>query len=134
MNLIGTILEQNSQNKFYAEFCEKNPDVNDKDYEWKCWMLKKYFKDSMALNITRIAIGFIMFLVSCFGVVYKIFGHHGYTTVITVLCLVLGFLFIGSGLMCFFSNYKCLKNYKDYLWDEEGEIVTKIITFYDKER
>ncbi len=132
MNLIGTALERSEQNQLYLKFKKACPNVEDENYEWKCWMLKKYFKDNIVVNAVRFVIGIILLILAGNSSVFKILGNQGFGTIAVVACLGLGVICVGSGLMFGFSNYKCLRNYKDYLWDEEGEIVEKIIKFYDK--
>jgi len=131
MQLIGTALEQTEKNHYYADFLKKNPDVQDKTYEWKCWMLKKYFKDHILIEIIKIVLGVLLFILPKTDI-YKNIGDKGIGTFILVICYVLGVILIGSGIMFSISHKRCLKNYKDYIWDEDGEIVEKIIKFYDR--
>jgi len=132
MNLIGTALERSEQNKYYMEFKTKNPEISNDEYEWKCWMLKKYFKDNLVVNFCQLIGGVFLLIFGCSSSLAKIFGNTGLKTILFVLCLFFGAVFLGTGIMYTFSNYKCLKNYKDHLWDEEGEIVEKIIKFYNR--
>ncbi len=138
MNLIGTALERGEQNQLYVKFKKtvvegKNlPADFDESYEWKCWMLKKYFKDNISVNLVRLVIGIVLLILAGSSSVFKILGNKGFGTIAVVICLCLGVICVGSGIMFSISNYRCLKNFKDYLWDEEGEIVEKIIKFYDK--
>lgn len=132
MNLIGTALERVETNQHYVDFRKKNPDCKDEVYEWKCWMLKKYFKDNIIINLIKIIIGIVMLVLAGSSLIYKMLGNSGLGSIVVVICLVLGVILVGTGILFSFSNYRCLKNYKDYLWDEDGEIVPKIIRFYDK--
>lgn len=132
MNLIGTALERKSDNKFYVQFKKQNPNSEDENYEWKCYMLKKYFHDNVVVNLIRLFIGIILLVLCGTSSIYKILGTNKLSTVIVLICLVLGVICTGAGILFSFTNYRCLKNYKDYLWDDEGEIVEKIIKFYDK--
>ena len=52
---------------------------------------------------------------------YKIFGTSGVSTVLVVTSLVIGIALTGTGIMFSISNYRCLKNFKDFLWDDEEE-------------
>lgn len=138
MNLIGTALERSEQNQLYLKFKKEIgegkslPQDFDEAYEWKCWILKKYFKDNLTVNLISFWIGIVLLLLSVNNSVFKMFGTQKAGTLIVVVALCLAVLCVGGGLLFAFSNYRCLRNYKDYLWDEEGEIVVKIIKFYDK--
>lgn len=132
MNLIGTALERSLNNKYYTDFKKTNPDAADEEYLWKCWMLKKYFKDNIIISAIKFVIGAILLSLAGSSTIYKILGHNGLGTIVVVACLMLGIILAGTGILYLFSNYRCLKNYKDHLWDEDGEIVPKIIKFYSK--
>ena len=98
-------------------------------------MLKKYFKQNVFIEITKLIIGIILLVFVPSSPIYKIFGTSGASTIVVVTCLVIGIVLAGTGIMFSISNYRCLKNYKDFLWDdeeEENEIVSKIIKFYRK--
>lgn len=135
MNIIGTALERSQNNQYYCDFQKSNPSSNDNEYDFKCWMLKKYFKQNVFIEITKLIIGIILFVFVASSSIYKIFGTSGASTIVVVTCLVIGIVLAGTGIMFSISNYRCLKNYKDFLWDdeeEENEIVSKIIKFYRK--
>lgn len=135
MNIIGTALERSLNNQYFNDFKKSNPSSLDDEYEFKCWMLKKYFKQNIIVEITKLAIGIILLVFVASSSIYKIFGTGGASTVIVVSCLVIGVVLAGTGIMFSISNYRCLKNFKDFLWDdeeEENEIVSKIIRFYKK--
>lgn len=134
MNVIGTALERTEKNQLYVAFKKQNPNCEDENYEWKCWMLKKYFKDNIVINIIKIVIGAVMLTLAGSSLIYKMLGNSGLGSIVVVICLVLGIILVGTGILFAFSNYRFLKNYKDHLWDEDGEIVPKIIKFYDRGR
>lgn len=135
MNVIGTVLEKTEQNEMFVKFksqLKENLSKDEEDYEWKVFMLKKYFKDNINVNIVRIVIGIVLLILSTTSKIFKILGNGSFSTILVLGCLIGGVGLTGSGIMFLFSNYRFLKNYKDYLWDEEGEIAEKIIRFYDK--
>lgn len=135
MNIIGTALERSQNNQYFNDFKKLNPSSQDNEYDFKCWMLKKYFKHNIVIEITKLIVGIILLVFVASSSIYKIFGTGGASTVVVVFCLVIGVILIGTGIMFSISNYRCLKQYKDYLWDdeeEENEIVSKIIRFYKK--
>lgn len=134
MNITGTVLERTNTNKIYVKFKEQIKESEDELYEWKCYILKKYFHDNILVSVIRMIIGIILLILSASSSLLKIVGHQRAGSLILIVCLVLGVVFTGSGIMFSFSNYKCLKKYKDYLWDDENnsEIAHKIIKFYDK--
>lgn len=132
MNLIGTALERIDSNPYYAKFKSQNPTTTDEEYEWKCWMLKKYFKDNIISELVKIILGAFLLFMAGSSTIYKMLGNKGFGNIIVIICLVLGIILIGTGIIFSFSNYKCLKHYKDYSWDEDSEIVPKIIKFYEK--
>ena len=135
MNIIGTALERSKNNQYFNSFLKLNPSSQDNEYDFKCWMLKKYFKQNVFIEITKLIIGIILLVFVASSSIYKIFGTSGASTIVVVTCLVIGIVLAGTGIMFSISNYRCLKNYKDFLWDdeeEENEIVSKIIKFYRK--
>ena len=135
MNIIGTALERSQNNQYYCDFQKSNPSSIDNEYDFKCWMLKKYFKQNVFIEITKLIIGIILLVFVASSSIYKIFGTSGASTIVVVTFLVIGIVLAGTGIMFSISNYRCLKNYKDFLWDdeeEENEIVSKIIKFYRK--
>lgn len=132
MNIIGTVLERSEENQIYVQFKKLGTDPKTEDYDWKVYVLKKYFKDNININIVRIIIGIVLLILSTTSKIFKILGNGGFSTIIVLACLVGGIGLVGSGIMFLFSNYRFLRNYKDYLWDEEGEMAEKIIRFYDK--
>ena len=112
-----------------------NPSSQDNEYDFKCWILKKYFKQNILIEIAKLIIGIILLVFVASSSIYKIFGTSGVSTVVVVTSLVIGIALTGTGIMFSISNYRCLKNFKDFLWDdeeEENEIVSKLIKFYKR--
>lgn len=135
MNIIGTALERSKSNQYFNSFLKLNPSSQDNEYDFKCWILKKYFKQNILIEIAKLIIGIILLVFVASSSIYKIFGTSGVSTVIVVTSLVIGIALTGTGIMFSISNYRCLKNFKDFLWDdeeEENEIVSKLIKFYKR--
>lgn len=135
MNIIGTALERSKSNQYFNSFLKLNPSSQDNEYDFKCWILKKYFKQNILIEIAKLIIGIILLVFVASSSIYKIFGTSGVSTVVVVTSLVIGIALTGTGLMFSISNYRCLKNFKDFLWDdeeEENEIVSKLIKFYKR--
>ena len=135
MNIIGTALERSKSNQYFNSFLKFNPSSQDNEYDFKCWILKKYFKQNILIEIAKLIIGIILLVFVASSSIYKIFGTSGVSTVIVVTSLVIGIALTGTGIMFSISNYRCLKNFKDFLWDdeeEENEIVSKLIKFYKR--
>ena len=135
MNIIGTALERSKNNQYFNFFLKLNPSSQDSEYDFKCWILKKYFKQNILIEIAKLIIGIILLVFVASSSIYKIFGTSGVSTVVVVTSLVIGIALTGTGIMFSISNYRCLKNFKDFLWDdeeEENEIVSKLIKFYKR--
>ena len=135
MNIIGTALERSKNNHYFNSFLKFNPSSQDNEYDFKCWILKKYFKQNILIEIAKLIIGIILLVFVASSSIYKIFGTSGVSTVVVVTSLVIGIALTGTGIMFSISNYRCLKNFKDFLWDdeeEENEIVSKLIKFYKR--
>ena len=135
MNIIGTALERSKSNQYFNSFLKLNPSSLDNEYDFKCWILKKYFKQNILIEIAKLIIGIILIVFVASSSIYKIFGTGGVSTVLVVTSLVIGIALTGTGIMFSISNYRCLKNFKDFLWDdeeEENEIVSKLIKFYKR--
>lgn len=135
MNIIGTALERSKNNQYFNSFLKLNPSSQDNEYDFKCWILKKYFKQNILIEIAKLIIGIILLVFVASSSIYKIFGTSGVSTVVVVTSLVIGIALTGTGIMFSISNYRCLKNFKDFLWDdeeEENEIVLKLIKFYKR--
>lgn len=135
MNIIGTALERSKSNQYFNSFLKLNPSSQDNEYDFKCWILKKYFKQNILIEIAKLIIGIILLVFVASSSIYKIFGTSGVSTVLVVTSLVIGIALTGTGIMFSISNYRCLKNFKDFLWDdeeEENEIVSKLIKFYKR--
>lgn len=135
MNIIGTALERSKSNQYFNSFLKLNPSSQDNEYDFKCWILKKYFKQNILIEIAKLIIGIILLVFVASSSIYKIFGTSGVSTVVVVTSLVIGIALTGTGIMFSISNYRCLKNFKDFLWDdeeEENEIVSKLIQFYKR--
>lgn len=135
MNIIGTALERSKSNQYFNSFLKLNPSSQDNEYDFKCWILKKYFKQNVLIEIAKLIIGIILLVFVASSSIYKIFGTSGVSTVVVVTSLVIGIALTGTGIMFSISNYRCLKNFKDFLWDdeeEENEIVSKLIKFYKR--
>ena len=135
MNIIGTALERSKSNQYFNSFLKLNPSSQDNEYDFKCWILKRYFKQNILIEIAKLIIGIILLVFVASSSIYKIFGTSGVSTVIVVTSLVIGIALTGTGIMFSISNYRCLKNFKDFLWDdeeEENEIVSKLIKFYKR--
>lgn len=135
MNIIGTALERSKNNQYFNSFLKLNPSSQDNEYDFKCWILKKYFKQNIFIEIAKLIIGIILLVFVASSSIYKIFGTSGVSTVVVVTSLVIGIALTGTGIMFSISNYRCLKNFKDFLWDdeeEENEIVSKLIKFYKR--
>lgn len=135
MNIIGTALERSKSNQYFNSFLKLNPSSQDNEYDFKCWILKKYFKQNIFIEIAKLIIGIILLVFVASSSIYKIFGTSGVSTVLVVTSLVIGIALTGTGIMFSISNYRCLKNFKDFLWDdeeEENEIVKKLIKFYKR--
>lgn len=135
MNIIGTALERSKSNQYFNSFLKLNPSSQDIEYDFKCWILKKYFKQNILIEIAKLIIGIILLVFVASSSIYKIFGTSGVSTVVVVTSLVIGIALTGTGIMFSISNYRCLKNFKDFLWDdeeEENEIVSKLIKFYKR--
>lgn len=135
MNIIGTALERSKNNQYFNSFLKLNPSSQDNEYDFKCWILKKYFKQNILIEIAKLIIGIILLVFVASSSIYKIFGTSGVSTVLVVTSLVIGIALTGTGIMFSISNYRCLKNFKDFLWDdeeEENEIVSKLIKFYKR--
>ncbi len=135
MNIIGTALERSKSNQYFNSFLKLNPSSLDNEYDFKCWILKKYFKQNILIEIAKLIIGIILLVFVASSSIYKIFGTSGVSTVLVVTSLVIGIALTGTGIMFSISNYRCLKNFKDFLWDdeeEENEIVSKLIKFYKR--
>ena len=133
MNIIGTALERSKSNQYFNSFLKLNPSSQDNEYDFKCWILKKYFKQNILIEIAKLIIGIILLVFVASSSIYKIFGTSGVSTFVVVTSLVIGIALTGTGIMFSISNYRCLKNFKDFLWDdeeEENEIVSKLIKFY----
>ncbi|MDD7609607.1 MAG: hypothetical protein PUJ82_01620 [Spirochaetales bacterium] len=135
MNIIGTALERSKNNQYFNSFLKLNPSSQDNEYDFKCWILKRYFKQNILIEIAKLIIGIILLVFVASSSIYKIFGTSGVSTVLVVTSLVIGIALTGTGIMFSISNYRCLKNFKDFLWDdeeEENEIVSKLIKFYKR--
>ena len=135
MNIIGTALERSKSNQYFNSFLKLNPSSQDNEYDFKCWILKKYFKQNILIEIAKLIIGIILLVFVASSSIYKVFGTSGVSTVLVVTSLVIGIALTGTGIMFSISNYRCLKNFKDFLWDdeeEENEIVSKLIKFYKR--
>lgn len=135
MNIIGTALERSKNNQYFNSFLKLNPSSQDNEYDFKCWILKKYFKQNILIEIAKLIIGIILLVFVASSSIYKIFGTSGVSTVVVVTSLVISIALTGTGIMFSISNYRCLKNFKDFLWDdeeEENEIVSKLIKFYKR--
>lgn len=135
MNIIGTALERSKSNQYFNSFLKLNPSSQDNEYDFKCWILKKYFKQNILIEIAKLIIGIILLVFVASSSIYKIFGTSSISTVVVVTSLVIGIALTGTGIMFSISNYRCLKNFKDFLWDdeeEENEIVSKLIKFYKR--
>lgn len=135
MNIIGTALERSKNNQYFISFLKLNPSSQDNEYDFKCWILKRYFKQNILIEIAKLIIGIILLVFVASSSIYKIFGTSGVSTVVVVTSLVIGIALTGTGIMFSISNYRCLKNFKDFLWDdeeEENEIVSKLIKFYKR--
>ena len=135
MNIIGTALERSKSNQYFNSFLKLNPSSQDNEYDFKCWILKKYFKQNILIEIAKLIIGIILLFFVASSSIYKIFGTSGVSTIVVVTSLVIGIALTGTGIMFSISNYRCLKNFKDFLWDdeeEENEIVSKLIKFYKR--
>ena len=135
MNIIGTALERSKNNQYFNSFLKLNPSSQDNEYDFKCWILKKYFKQNILIEIAKLIIGIILLVFVASSSIYKILGTSGVSTVVVVTSLVIGIALTGTGIMFSISNYRCLKNFKDFLWDdeeEENEIVSKLIKFYKR--
>lgn len=135
MNIIGTALERSKNNQYFNSFLKLNPSSQDNEYDFKCWILKKYFKQNILIEIAKLIIGIILLVFVASSSIYKIFGTSGVSTIVVVTSLVIGIALTGTGIMFSISNYRCLKNFKDFLWDdeeEENEIVSKLIKFYKR--
>lgn len=135
MNIIGTALERSKSNQYFNSFLKLNPSSQDNEYDFKCWILKRYFKQNILIEIAKLIIGIILLVFVASSSIYKIFGTSGVSTVVVVTFLVIGIALTGTGIMFSISNYRCLKNFKDFLWDdeeEENEIVSKLIKFYKR--
>ena len=135
MNIIGTALERSKSNQYFNSFLKLNPSSQDNEYDFKCWILKKYFKQNILIEVAKLIIGIILLVFVASSSIYKIFGTSGVSTVVVVTSLVIGIALTGTGIMFSISNYRCLKNFKDFLWDdeeEENEIVSKLIKFYKR--
>ena len=135
MNIIGTALERSKSNQYFNSFLKLNPSSQDNEYDFKCWIFKKYFKQNILIEIAKLIIGIILLVFVASSSIYKIFGTSGVSTVVVVTSLVIGIALTGTGIMFSISNYRCLKNFKDFLWDdeeEENEIVSKLIKFYKR--
>lgn len=135
MNIIGTALERSKNNQYFNSFLKLNPSSQDNEYDFKCWILKRYFKQNILIEIAKLIIGIILLVFVASSSIYKIFGTSGVSTVVVVTSLVIGIALTGTGIMFSISNYRCLKNFKDFLWDdeeEENEIVSKLIKFYKR--
>ena len=135
MNIIGTALERSKNNQYFNSFLKLNPSSLDNEYDFKCWILKKYFKQNILIEIAKLIIGIILLVFVASSSIYKILGTSGVSTFVVVASLVIGIALTGTGIMFSISNYRCLKNFKDFLWDdeeEENEIVSKLIKFYKR--
>ena len=135
MNIIGTALERSKNNQYFNSFLKLNPSSLDNEYDFKCWILKRYFKQNILIEIAKLIIGIILLVFVASSSIYKIFGTSGVSTVVVVTAFVIGIALTGTGIMFSISNYRCLKNFKDFLWDdeeEENEIVSKLIKFYKR--
>lgn len=135
MNIIGTALERSKNNQYFNSFLKLNPSSQDNEYDFKCWILKRYFKQNILIEIAKLIIGIILLVFVASSSIYKIFGTSGVSTFVVVTSLIIGIALTGTGIMFSISNYRCLKNFKDFLWDdeeEENEIVSKLIKFYKR--
>ena len=135
MNIIGTALERSKSNQYFNSFLKLNPSSQDNEYDFKCWILKKYFKQNILIEIAKLIIGIILLVFVASSSIYKIFGTSGVSTVVVVTSLVIGIALTGTGMMSSNCKYRCLKNFTDFLWDdeeEENEIVSKLIKFYKR--
>lgn len=136
MNLIGTALERTESNPLYVEFKNKNPVLDDEKFQWKCWMVKKYFHDNVVINLIKIVIGVALLIVSGSTILLQI-KSKGLKSFMMVTCLSLGIIMTMTGLIFVISNHNCKKKFQDFLWDEDAEntedsLATKIIQFYSR--
>lgn len=137
MNIIGTCLERCDENTYFKQFKEKCPNVAADEYEWKCWIIKKYFHDNIVVNLVKILIGVILLILS--GTARSFLngmGNKSVTSLLVIVFLFLGIIMVGTGIIFSISNRNCKKRYSEYLWDNdiEGEdnFPSKIIQFYNK--
>ena len=54
MNIIGTVLERSEENQMYVQFKKLGVSPETEDYDWKVYILKKYFKVMLFINVYAI--------------------------------------------------------------------------------
>jgi len=140
MNVQGTVLERKESNKFYTKFKKENPNSQNELIDWKCWILKKYFRDNVISNITMMVISVCILIFASSTPIFKIFGATKLNSLIIVILLVLGVVGLAAGLVFSITNLKRLKHAGDFLWNDDDEInsergllVSKIVKYYDKQ-
>ena len=86
MNIIGTALERSKSNQYFNSFLKLNPSSQDNEYDFKCWILKKYFKQNILIEIAKLIIGIILLVFVASSSIYKIFGTSGVSSCSNISC------------------------------------------------
>lgn len=110
--------------KFLKKFSSKlNDETFDEEYNWKCFLTKKYFMDNFIICVVKFFIGLAL-LISAVNL------NNVLPTLLVIVLMVGGFILFSSSVVFGWGFLKCRINYTDHLWDEENEFSNKIILFY----
>jgi hypothetical protein len=138
---IGTAIEHSKNNKYFVEFVEyqkkqieKNPQAfegisPEDDGLFLAYMTRRYFKDNVWFNISRIIAGMLCIVVS------RIFIMRGIKppfNIIAIGIFAVGVILVPLGIIILLSCISCLRKYNDYVTDRDDPFMDKVIKFYAK--
>lgn len=116
--------KQIPSNPLYQQYLKTNPEIPEEDwekeYQWKYFLLKKYFKFQIfQCFIIALASLFILILSLIFIKGFRRFPGGG---LIITLILTCAMVFILSGIIFGFTYIKMHKQHRRYIWKERTRL------------
>lgn len=129
-----SVFEKTEKNPVYMDFKKtfkenSEPGYVADDYEWKCYLVKKYFRENLMLYLANVILGILLVTISAFFMERAIVPAR-FQWIFSVILFVGFFYYIGFGIMASIFYGYMYKHHKDYVWSEEGSLAGKIRRFY----
>lgn len=134
-------LIMSKENPLFLKFLKKHPELTEDlyrehEYEWKVFLVKKYFCDKCLLGLYKVLAGSILSPMILPVVSYSkspiaiYINPHIRSFIFAVVILVGFFYCIGFGLVEIIFYLYFFKHYDDYVWEKQNNVSEQIKRFY----